>query len=242
MKRFAAVAITVGVLTASCSGHGGSTSMPPLGQSTQNGSQSPRAAVLASAPTGWANTHTQAVSIVNASDLGAASLTQSITVRVGLALHNQSQLVSAVASGQQVSDAAFMATYAPKSTEASAVTNYLSSNGLSNITVEPNNLLISATGTIAQVQKAFNTSIHSYSGSGANFIANVTPAYVPSSLGGIVVAVLGLNTLQSVKPTPKVTSCQVFGASTPPQECLRFYDPATFQVAYHAGSRLIVPP
>ena len=236
MKRFAALAIAAGLVTASCSGHGGSSSMLPLGSGTQSGSQSTKTTALAAAPAGWANTHTQALNIINASDLGVASATQSIAVRVGLALHNQSQLVSAVASGQQVDDGTFIATYAPKSSEVSAVTSYLSSQGLTGITVDSNNLLVSASGTIAQVQKAFNTSIHSYSGSGTSFIANISPAYVPSSLGGIVVAVLGLNNLQAVKPTPKVTSCQVFGVSTPPQECLRFYDPATFQVAYHAGS------
>jgi subtilase family serine protease len=172
---------------------------------------------------------------VNASDLGAASSGQTITVRVGLALRNQSQLVQAVAAGTQVADSAFMATYAPTSANVSAVTSYLQSQGFSGITAEPNNLIVSATGTMAQVQKAFNTSIHSYSGSGTNFYANVSPAYVPSSLAGIVVAVLGLNNLQSFKPTPQVTSCEVFGQTTPPQECLRFYDPATFQLAYDAG-------
>jgi subtilase family serine protease len=234
MKRFAALAAVAGIVTASCSGHGGSSTTPPLAFQ-QHAGQSTRTASLAAAPAGWANTNTQALKIVNASDLGAASSGQTITVRVGLALRNQSQLVQAVAAGTQVADSAFMATYAPTSANVSAVTSYLQSQGFSGITAEPNNLIVSATGTMPQVQKAFNTSIHSYSGSGTNFYANVSPAYVPSSLAGIVVAVLGLNNLQSFKPTPQVTSCEVFGQTTPPQECLRFYDPATFQLAYDAG-------
>ena len=236
MKKLAAVAVAVGVVTASCSGHSASSSMPPIGSTMpSSGSNSTRTATLATAPAGWANTNTQALKIANASDLGAASGSQSITVRVGLALRNQSQLASAVASGQQVADGTFMSTYAPTSASVSAVKSYLQNQGLSNITAEPNNLIVSASGSIAQVQKAFNTSIHSYSGGGTSFIANTAPAYVPSSLSGVVIAVLGLNNLQAVKPTPKVTSCQVEGVSTPPQECLRFYDPATFQVAYDAG-------
>ncbi len=236
MKKLAALAITVGVITASCSGHGGSSSVLPLGSSTHNsGSTSVRTAALPAAPAGWANTNTQALSIVNASDLGVANATQSITVRLGLALHNQTQLASAVANGQQIDDGTFVATYAPKSTEVSAVTSYLSSQGFSDITVEPNNVLISATGTVAQVQKAFNTSIHSFSGSGSNFIANVSPAYVPTSLSGTVVAVLGLNNLQTFKSKPQVTNCTVKGVTTPPSACLRWYDPATFQVAYDVG-------
>jgi pseudomonalisin len=237
MNKFAVLALAVGVITASCSGHGGSSTMPPIGSKTQqSGSGTTRSVTLATAPAGWANTNTQALKIVNATDLGAASATQSMTVRVGLALRNQSQLASAVAGGQQVDNGTFMASYAPTSTQVSAVTSYLQSKGLSNITIEPNNLIVSASGTAAQVQTAFNTSIHAFSGSGTNFFANTSPAYVPTSLGGIVVAVLGLNTIQAVKPTPHVTSCEVFGVSSPPQQCLRFYDPATFQAAYHVGT------
>lgn len=235
MKKLAGLAVALGVLTASCAGHGGSSSMPPSASNAQNGARSTKPAALAAAPDGWANTNTRALSIINASDLGAASGTQTITVRVGLAMHNQSQLASLVANGQQIDDGAFLATYAPTSAEVSAVTNYLKSKGLSNVTVEPNNLIVSATGTIAQVQSAFNTSLHSYSGGGTNFIANISPAYVPSSLGGTVVSVLGLNTLAAAKAKPQVTSCEVEGISTPPQECLRFYNPATFQAAYDVG-------
>jgi len=193
-------------------------------------------ATTAAAPAGWANTHTQALKIVSASDLGAAASTKTITVRIGLAMRNQSQLAQAVASGAQVDDGTFMATYAPTSSSVSAVTAYLQSQGLSSITTEPNHLIISATGTVAQIQKAFDTSIHSYSGGGTNFYANIAPAYVPSSLNGVVVAVLGLNNLQAAKPTPKVTSCEVEGVATPPQECLRFYDPPTYWKAYDVGS------
>jgi subtilase family serine protease len=236
MKKLAAVAVAAGLLTASCAGHGGSSSsLPPMAQSNSG----IKSASTATAPAGWAATNTLAIPIANATDLGEASPTQSITVLVGLKLHNMSQLQQAVASGTVLSDATVNATYGPTASDVSAVTTYLQSKGLTKITAEPNNLIVSATGTIAQVQSAFDTSIHSFSGGGTNFIANVSPAYVPTSLGGIVVSVLGLNNLQAFKPKPSVTSCQVFGQSTPPQECLRFYDPATFQVAYDAGN---VPP
>lgn len=234
MQKLAALAVAVGLLTASCAGHGGSSNIPPLAQSKPGGPV--KSASTATAPAGWATTNTLAIPIANATDLGAASSSQTLTVRVGLALHNQSALAQSVASGTIIDDGTFMSTYAPTSSDVSAVTTYLQSKGFSNIAVEPNNLVISATGTIGQAQTAFDTSIHSFSGGGTNFLANVAPAYVPTSLGGIVVSVLGLNNMQAFKPKPSVTSCQVFGVSTPPQECLRFYDPSTFQVAYHAGS------
>lgn len=233
MQKLAALAVTVGLLTASCAGHGGSSNIPAIPQS-KTGSPVKSASTV-TAPAGWATTNTLAIPIANATDLGTASSTQTMTVRVALALHNRSALQQSVASGNVIDDGTFMATYAPTSSDVSAVTTYLQSKGLSNIAVEPDNLLISATGTIPQIQSAFDTSIHSFSGGGTNFIANVQPAFVPASLGGIVVSVLGLNNMQAFKPTPKVTSCEVFGVSTPPQECLRFYDPSTFQVAYDAS-------
>lgn len=234
MNKLAALAVAVGLVTASCAGHSGSSSMPPIAQSKGGGTV--RSASTATAPAGWATTHTLAIPIANAVNLGSAPSTQAITVRVALALHNMSQLQHAVASGTVIDSGTFLATYAPTSSDVSAVTSYLQSKGLSNITVEPDHVLISATGTIAQVQSAFDTSIHAFSGGGKNFIANVAPAYVPSSLGAIAVAVLGLNNLQAAKPNPQLTSCQVEGVSTPPQECLRFYDPLTFQRAYDAAN------
>ena len=235
MKKLAALAVASALLAA-CGGHGGS--MPPMGSTPQSASQmgmgTTKSASIVEAPSGWAGTGTQAIPIANASDLGVANATQSITVRVGLQLHNMKQLQSEIAAGNQLDDGAFMATYAPTSSDVSAVTTYLQSQGFSNITVAPNNLIVSADGSIAKAQSAFNTSIHSFSGGGTSFIANVAPAFVPTSLSGIVVAVLGLNNMQAMKPTPQVTSCQVFGVSSPSQQCLRFYDPATFQKAYDA--------
>lgn len=240
MKRLGALAVAVGLVTASCSGHGGSSPLPMTGANSQATNSNTRSiAALAAAPAGWANTNTQALKIVNATDLGAASATQSITVHVGLQLHNIQQLQQAVASGSILDSGTFMATYAPTSAEVSKVTTYLQSQGLTNITTEPNNLIVSASGNAAQIDKAFNTSIHSFSGSGTSFIANVQPAYVPVSLSGIVIAVLGLNSIQAAKAKPQVTSCQIEGVTTPSQACLRWYDPSTFAAAYDVAK---VPP
>ncbi|HKU68420.1 MAG TPA: S53 family peptidase [Candidatus Baltobacteraceae bacterium] len=234
MKRLAVLGLAVGLATASCAGHGGSSAVPAMPQSNNGGTIKP--AATAAAPAGWASTNTAAIPIANATDLGAAPATSSVTVRVALGLHNASQLQQVIASGTVLDDAAFSSTYGPTPSEVSQVTSYLQSKGFSNVTVEPDNVLVSATGTIAQAQNAFDTSIHSFSGGGVNFIANVAPAYVPSALGGIVVSVLGLNNLQAFKSNPQPTNCEVKGVATPPQACLRWYNPATFQIAYDAAS------
>ncbi len=235
MKRLATgIALVVGVLTASCSGHNGQSAVPPMGTTPQGrpvGSDSIRTTAVAAAPAGWAATATQALALKSAADLGAASPSTPVTVRVGMQLRNMSALKSAVAAGSMVSDSTFMATYAPTSAQVGAVRTYLSGKGFTNITVEPNNLLISANGTAAQAQSAFNTTLHNFTLNGQTVRANITPAYVPTSLAGIAVAVLGLNTVQAFSVKPNIQPCT--GGVTSPV-CVRNYDPVTFRKTYDA--------
>ncbi|MBV8198270.1 MAG: S8/S53 family peptidase [Candidatus Eremiobacteraeota bacterium] len=215
--------------------------MPTTGNSLQPsnlGAHTTRGPHTGSVPAGWAATATQAFNLSNASDLGALAASKTITVRLGLQMRSPDQLASLVAGGQQISPSTFNATYAPTQTQVSAATAYLQSHGFSNIAVEPNNLLISATGTAAQASQAFNTTLHAFSQNGTTVFANVTPAYVPQNLGGNVIAVLGLSNAPTMKPTPKFapTPCSVEGVTTPRPVCLRFYDPATFNVTYDAAS------
>ncbi|HZT14235.1 MAG TPA: S53 family peptidase [Candidatus Baltobacteraceae bacterium] len=257
MNRFVVLAIAAGVLTASCAGHTGTSAVPQVPSGTHSGRHP------MSAPPGWAATGTQAVNLANAVDLGALTPSQPLTIRVGLALHNQSQLQSLVASGQSVDPATFMSTYAPTNSDIAAVTNYLQSQGFSNISVEPNNLIVSASATAAQAQTAFNTSLHGFSVGGVNVWGNVSPAYVPSALGGIVVAVLGLSNEQAMAATPhhgpkpnpspspsptpgppspcSLYGLEIVGFPTGPQPepntqygCLRNYLPADYWRAYDA--------
>ncbi len=249
------LAIAAGLTAASCSaGHGISSSMPPVsvGGEAQSasavvGTGTARSAqALAKPPAGWAVTATQAFKPANASDLGVLAGTKTLTVRLGLQMRSQAQLKSLVASGQRISPSAFSSTYAPTSAQVAAATKYLQGEGFTNVTVEPNNLLISANGTVATASKAFSTSIHGFSRNGKTVYANTTPAYVPSALSGNVIAVLGLNDVQTMAAAPKAqpTACNVEGVNTPSQECLRFYDPTTFQMAYDSikmGSARLTP-
>jgi pseudomonalisin len=216
MKRFAAAAIAVGVVTASCSGGHGASSLMPAGVQPQTASTKPattgakttRAASNATAPAGWANTATQAFSFKNASDLGALNPAQAITVRVGLQLHDVDAMKQSAQSHAKLSPSQVKAQFGPTVAEVGQVTSYLQSQGLTGVTVEPNNLIVSATGSAANVSKAFNTSLHSFSLSGTTVFANAAPAYVPQSLGGIAIAVLGLNNVKAAAvPThPKTVS------------------------------------
>ncbi|HVA32911.1 MAG TPA: S53 family peptidase, partial [Candidatus Baltobacteraceae bacterium] len=168
-----------------------------------------------------------------------------------------------VASDATVSNATFMSTYAPTTAQVSSVTNYLQSQGFTGVSVAPNHILIGATGTAAQVEKAFDTSIDSFSVGGTTVYANTKPAYVPQALAGNVVAVLGLNSAQSARPAPKhgrpspkpsptpagtpespcsLYGLEILGFPTPVSEptdndgCLRNYRPADYWRAYHTGT------
>jgi subtilase family serine protease len=209
MKRFAALAVVLGLGTAACSGHGSSAIIPNGPQSqisqTQSSQVSPfgmhtvRPASVALAPAGWSTTATQTFNLANATDLGALVSSQTLTVRLGLQLHNTDQLKGLVQSRAKLTPAQFTANYGPTASEVQAATNYLQSKGFSNIAVEPNNLIISGTASATQVASAFNTSLHSFSTNLGTVYANVSPAYVPTSLGGIVIAVMGLNNAQTFK-------------------------------------------
>lgn len=211
MKKLAALAVAVGLVTASCSGHAGGGALPPgtagptsTGSSsgTLPGTGATRSMAVLTAPSGWAATGTQALSLTNATDLGALTPTQSLTIRLGLQLRNVAQLQQLVASHQTIDQGTFMANYAPTAAQVQSVESYLQAQGFTSVSVEPNNLIISATASAAQAEQAFNTTIHAFSQNGLNVFANTAPAYVPQSLGGLVVAVLGLSDEQTMAPNP----------------------------------------
>lgn len=268
MRKFAALALAVGFFATGCSGHSGGAMLPSIssaqsaGQpSTMGTHSSTRPSSVTVAPAGWASTGTLAIggSLLNATDLGTLADTQSLTVRAVLQLRNADQLKQAVASGQIMSPGTFRSTYAPTADQVSQVKSYMQAQGFSNITVEPDNVLVSGTGTPSQIAKAFNTELHGFTQNGANIFANTQPAYVPQALAGTVIAVLGLNNAQVAKvgpnkkapppsPTPLPTPTPAPTASPTPSPvadkctanqqgvCPRFYDPATFNLTYDAAS------
>lgn len=194
------------------------------------------------AQTAWVNTATKAITVAQldrAADMGPASGEQALTVRIGLPVQNQSALEAYVKAindpssslyGQSLTPAQFAASYGATSAQVTAVSNYLKSAGFSNITVEPNNLLISADGTVALANAAFNTTIEQFNQYGATVYGNLTAAQVPQSLSGDVTAVLGLNTIGQMRPT-MVTRSQV----TAPQYAVS-YNPQDFWAIYGAST------
>ena len=124
----------------------------------------------------------------------------------------------------------FAADYAPSSAQVAKVVSYLETSGFTNVVVEPNNLIISANGTAQQASAAFNTPFEQFSQFGTTVFGNTAAAQVPSSLSGIVSAVLGLNSIGKMKPTTHLSS------SVALPQYLVSYTPKQFQQIYSAST------
>jgi subtilase family serine protease len=86
----------------------------------------------------------------------------------------------------------FDARFAPSSTERNAIAKYLRSAGLT-IDKSASPFLIRVTGSSAQIQAAFRTSLKNYhSKKGTTYFANSTAVRLPSSIAGSVLGTVGL--------------------------------------------------
>ena len=199
-------------------------------------------AVSVQAATVWTSTATKGTavtSLLSATDLGVLPVSQPLTVRLGLQVQNKAALLALVKNtsdptnamyGRFLTPAEFATMFAPSTTQVNAVVSYLQAAGFSNIVVEPNHLLISADGTSAQAQAAFNTKLEQVSQFNQTAFVNLTPAQVPAALASTVSAVLGLNTVGKMKPPTTRPS-----ASTLPQYLVS-YNPKQFQHIYGADT------
>lgn len=266
MKRLLLVTYlgAAGLLMASC-GHSGSSAIPAAAAAGAPASALQSFATSTSVPAGWAATGTKAVNFGTAT---TAALSDSVPLRivVGLAMRDpagaqalvKSQYTPGAASFHAwMTPSQFTATFNPTTTEVNAVVTYLQQHGLTNVAVEPNNLIVTATGTASRVAAAFNTSIRSTTSNGKLVYGNVTPALVPSQFRGQIVAVLGLNNayqmrthfMKTTQPHMAYTTAgtaMTTAAGTPPP-CLTTvsgicvggeYGPPQYQTAYDATPKL----
>jgi pseudomonalisin len=152
--------------------------------------------------------------------VGAAPASHVMNIGVSVQLPNaagESQLYSEMydPSSPEYRDfltpAQFDQEFGASQAQDSAITNWLTSAGLSIETSTPAGDYFTASGTVAQLDHLFNVSIGTYSYKGADFLANNVPPSVPVDLP--VDAIVGLNTFQtfSVAPLTGATS----GASNP---------------------------
>jgi pseudomonalisin len=208
-------------------------------------------AAAASAPaaagaTSWVATATRATSVSGATLSGDAAQSAPVYVAVTLKPQNVPAEQAALKAMYQPGSASFhdfltpaqwVAAYAPSTAQVDAVTSYLSQNGFSGVSVQGDQLLITASGTVGDAEAAFNTTIGDYTmPNGSTFQANIGAAEVPTALGGTVQAVVGLSNWKLPTPTPAAMTKQpaasgsagspVIPNEIPPKDFQNTYDAA----------------
>ncbi len=211
-------------------------------------------ATAAQAQTSWVTTATQGITLANfnvsATSLGPLPGSTPLTILVGLQLQNASDLNSTIVAVNTPGNPAyrkflkpsqFANTYAPTSAQVQAVKAYLSRMGLAGFVVPSNRMYIGASGTAAQINEAFNTTLWQYQISGPNgeptrtVFANTQPAQVPASLGGIVLSVVGLQSIDTMhtflgtwptgaQPAPVPPTTPANPVTFTPQDFWKVYD------------------
>jgi xanthomonalisin len=138
---------------------------------------------------------------IDASQIMPLEQSHKLHVEVSLNLRNVDQLQSFLDAVNQPGNASyhqfltpaqFKAKFAPTDAQVQSVIAHLKASGFSNIKVAANNLLVSADGTAAGANAAFNANMKTFSFKGKAHFANASDVTVPQSLGGIVDGVLGL--------------------------------------------------
>ena len=107
------------------------------------------------------------------------------------------RLVAALAAGRsrtRLSADETRARFAPAQARVDAVVAHLREAGFTRVQVAPNRLLVTADGTAAAAQRAFNTELHALDSNGRRGHVNVSDAQVPRRLADVVLAVHGLST------------------------------------------------
>ena len=187
----------------------------------------------------WVSISTHAHPTGKATFQGYLPENESLDVVVTLKLRNPELLgdhVRAITSpgnpefGRWLSREQIMADYAPLPERANAVAAYLTQAGFTNVQIEPNRLLVTATGTTTAIRTAFHTELGSFVRNGREGIANVTDVHVPPELSDTVLSVLGLQTLDQMHTMNYQLKSVLLTGS------VHGLNPVKFPIAYDAAS------
>ncbi len=142
---------------------------------------------------------------------GVAKASQQLQLTVVLQLSDPVGLATLVANQRNpksaqyhkyITPSAFASRYAPTAQSVAAVRQFLTSVGLKVTGVSSNRMLVHATGTVAQAQKAFGVTIASYKLGKRAVYGPTTPPQIPDTLSNIVLTVSGLDNV--FKATPQL--------------------------------------
>ncbi|WP_327406036.1 S53 family peptidase [Streptomyces sp. NBC_01288] len=140
----------------------------------------------------------------DAARTGAVSAAKHISVAISLTPRNNKGLDTFISNvsnprsssyGHYLTKAQFAARFGRTDAEVKQVKEYLRAQGLTVGKVHSGNLLVDASGTAAQLEKAFGTKLSTWKDakSGRAFYANETAPTLPTGIAGLVSDVTGLN-------------------------------------------------
>jgi len=188
---------------------------------------STRAAVAGAVPS-WANP---------AQVAGAPAASERVSIRVALQLRSPAaaeQLASQVSDpassnyGKFLSPTAFNARFAPTAASVDKVRSFLTAAGITVSGVAAGNRWISATGTVAQLNQAFGTTLKTFTVSGKHLRAPATAVTVPSSIAADVSAVTGLSDPLSLRqPLSRTAPADKVAAAKPADKSAATRPPAS---------------
>jgi subtilase family serine protease len=158
---------------------------------------------------------------------GAVASTSTVSFQLLLKLRNASKAQSVVRSisnpasaryRHYLTDAQWEAKFSPTKSQVKAAKAWLRSQGFSVGAVAKDRLLVAATGTAAQVEKAFSTTLGNYDVGGKTLRQASSQLSIPSSIAGFVAGVVGVN--QAIEQTSLTNglSAPSGAAASPGQE------------------------
>jgi hypothetical protein len=197
----------------------------------------------------WASTHTHALNL-RGRLLGRTPASARLEISAVLPLRNAAEINRLIEARQILTPAQVRARFSPTGATVRSVAGYLASEGFRNVSVSSNRLLVTGYATVAQAERAFDTTLSSYELGGRSVYANTSAARVPAALSRSVTAVLGLSdvpmNVPNVKTTPSspqakaaAAAPQVKGTSAAGSPDLSGFDPQALENAYQAKS---LPP
>lgn len=141
----------------------------------------------------------------NAVDLGLEDASKQITIYVWLSVRNGQSLSDIVEQLYDPNSATYQkwltpeqitANFTPARESVASVRGFLAAHGLSVSQVGNKNLFVKASGSIENVQKAFNVEIHKFRMNGQTFRANTGDPVIEDAAGAMVSRVGGLSDLR----------------------------------------------